>query len=277
MYLADYHIHSTCSFDANNPMAEMSSAAYARGISEICFTDHCDFDIPDTMQVGPDLFEIPEKQRRQFADALKKAPPDQTLRLGLELGEANHDPERALKIYKMEGYDFVIGSLHNLLGLEDFYDIKYTSMEQCHQLYDRYLDELVELAAISCFDVMGHIGYCLRYMSRQGFNVELSMSRNGDRIDTLLRTLIHSGRGIELNCADLVPGGRDCALGLTFPSTPILRRYRELGGEIITVGSDAHSLRASGLGVREGYLLLRENGFKYVTVFSRHKPEFIKI
>lgn len=277
MYLADYHVHSTCSFDARNTMTDMSAAAYKRGISELCFTDHCDFDIPDTMQVGPETFSIPEIQARQFAEAQEKAPPGLTLRLGLELGEANHDPARALKVYATQGYDCILGSLHNLLNREDFYYLKYESLEQCYRLYQLYLEELIQLAAIPCFDVMAHIGYCLRYMIKQGFNAQLTLEQNGDRIDALLRTLIHAGRGIELNCADLVPGGRANALLLAFPSVPILRRYREMGGEIITVGSDAHTTRAAGLGIAEGYALLRENGFRYVTVFRRHKPEFIKI
>jgi histidinol-phosphatase (PHP family) len=114
-------------------------------------------------------------------------------------------------------------------------------------------------------------------MHKKGFNAEITMERNGDKIDAALRTLIHNGRGLELNCADLVPGGRDNPLLLTFPSIPILRRYHELGGEIVTVGSDAHETRASGLGIAEGYELLRENGFKYVALFRRHTPEFIKI
>jgi histidinol-phosphatase (PHP family) len=174
-------------------------------------------------------------------------------------------------------YDFILGSLHNLRGVEDFYYIDYESTEQCHQIYDLYLDELIELAALPCFNVMAHIGYCLRYMHKKGFDAEITMQRDSEKIDILLRTLIYNGRGIELNCADLVPGGRDNPLLIAFPSVPILRRYRELGGEIITVGSDAHTTRASGLGIVEGYELLRSNGFKYVTLFHRHKPEFIKI
>lgn len=277
MYLTDYHIHSTCSFDAYNTMAEMAAAAFKRGVVEACFTDHCDFGDQETMQVGPEVFEIPEMQARQFGEAQKSAPKGMTLRLGLELGEANHDPERAMKVYGIEGYDCVIGSLHNLLGMKDFYYLDYKNMEYCYQLYDRYLDELIELAALPCFDVMGHIGFCLRYMSKQGFQAELTLERNGEKIDALLRTLIQNGRGLELNCADLVPGGRKNALLVTFPSIPILRRYRELGGEIVTVGSDAHNTRASGVGIAEGYELLRENGFQYVTAFYRHRPEFIKL
>ena len=263
MHLTDYHIHSTCSFDAMNTMAEMAAAAYGRGIAEVCFTDHCDFGDQETMQIGPEVFEIPETQVRQFEEARRSAPEDMTLLLGLELGEANHDPERALKVYGIEGYDCIIGSLHNLLGMKDFYYLDYKSMDTCYGLYDRYLDELIEFASIPCFDVMGHIGFCLRYMSRQGFYAEITLERYGDKIDALLRAL--------------VAGGRKNPLLLAFPSVPILRRYRELGGEIVTVGSDAHTTRASGVGIAEGYELLRENGFRYVTAYRRHKPEFIKL
>ena len=277
MFLADYHVHSSCSFDAKNRMADMAKAAHQRGISEICFTDHADFDIPETIQIGPERYALPKQQSRQYIEAMEKAPEGIYMTLGLELGEGNHDPARAKRIYAMPEYDFILGSLHNLLGEKDFYEITYTSYEQCYDLYERYLEELIELAAIPCFDVMAHIGYCLRYMSKQGFDAELTMERNGDRIDYLLRTLIENGRGIELNCADLVAGARDGALLTTFPSLPILRRYRELGGDIVTVGSDSHNTKEAGYGIREGYELLRDNGFRYVAVYRRHNAEFKRI
>ena len=124
---------------------------------------------------------------------------------------------------------------------------------------------------------MAHIGYCLRYMHKQGFDAVIGMDRFGGRLDLLLHTLIENGKGIELNVADLVTEGRPEALGLTFPVLDVLRRYRELGGDIVTVGSDSHSVKTAGLGVREGYELLAENGFKYVAVYRRHKPEFKRI
>ena len=124
---------------------------------------------------------------------------------------------------------------------------------------------------------MAHIGYCLRYMHKQGFDAEITLDRFGRKTDVLLRTLIENGKGIELNVADLVPGGREDPLLKPFPSVEILRRYRELGGDIITVGTDAHNTGAAGIGIREGYELLRDNGFKYVAVYKRHKPEFKRI
>lgn len=278
MILADYHMHSSCSFDAVDTMADMARAAYDRGIRQIVFTDHCDFDIPETIRFsGPGPFEATPEQRAQLEEARAAVPGDMRLAIGLELGEGNHDPQRAVAVYAASGYDFILGSLHNLRGMEDFYYLNYESNAECYDLYDRYLDELIELASIPCFDVMAHIGYCRRYMHKQGWEAALTLARHGDKLDTLFRILIENGRGIELNCADLLPDGREDALLEAFPSVPILRRYRELGGEIITVGSDSHCVRAAGVGVEAGYAMLRENGFRHVTLFNRHRPEFIPI
>lgn len=114
-------------------------------------------------------------------------------------------------------------------------------------------------------------------MHKRGFDAQVTMERNGDKVDVLLRTLIENGKGIELNVADLVPGGREDPLLMTFPSVDILRRYRELGGDIITVGSDAHNTKAAGIGIREGYELLQDCGFRYTAIYRRHKPEFKRI
>lgn len=277
MFLADYHVHSSCSFDADDRMAAMARAEHRAGVSEICFTDHVDFDAQETLPLGPERYQLPKSQVKQFIEAMEKAPEGIDIKLGLELGEGNHDPMRAKRIYAMPEYDFILGSLHNLRGEEDFYFLKYESYEQCWELYDRYLDELIELAGIGCFDCMAHIGYCLRYMHKQGFDAVMDMGRYGYKLDRLLRTLIENGKGIELNTADLVPGARSGALGVPFPGVDVLRRYRELGGDIVTVGSDAHNVKAAASGLREGYELLAENGFRYVAVYKRHKPEFKRI
>ena len=283
MFLADYHVHSSCSFDAADRMAAMARAELKMGVAEICFTDHADFGDQPPRQRGRERVQLPMSQVKQFIEASEMGPEGIDIKLGLELGEGNHDPARAKRVYAMPEYDFILGSLHNLRDEQDFYYIKYESYDQCWELYDRYLDELIELAGINCFDCMAHIGYCLRYMHRQGFDAEITMERYGGKLDTLLRMLIENGKGIELNVADLVPGGHDAPgehaepLLKPVPSIEILRRYRELGGDIITVGSDAHSVKAAGVGLREGYQLLSDIGFRYVAVYKRHKPEFKRI
>ena len=173
MFLADYHVHSSCSFDAADRMAAMARAELKMGVVEICFTDHADFGDQQTIQLGPERFQLPKSQVKQFIEAMEKAPEGIDIKLGLELGEGNHDPARAKRVYAMPEYDFILGSLHNLRDEQDFYYIKYESYDQCWELYDRYLDELIELAGINCFDCMAHIGYCLRYMHRQGFDAEI--------------------------------------------------------------------------------------------------------
>ncbi len=172
---------------------------------------------------------------------MEKAPEGIDIKLGLELGEDDY-LARAKRIYAMPEYDFILGSLHNLKGEQDFYYMKYESYEQCWELYERYLDELIDLAHINCFDCMAHIGYCLRYMHRQGFDAAVTMERFGRKVDTLLHTLIENGKGIELNVADLVPWGHEDPLLQPVPGADILR-HRELGGDIITVGSDVPSRR----------------------------------
>ena len=120
---------------------------------------------------------------------------------------------------------------------------------------------------------MAHIGYTRRYMLRDGYDLPLTMENHGDELDAIFRTLIAGGRGIEMNCSGLRnPGIRD-----TIPVFSVIRRYRELGGEIITLGSDAHCTADAALGNARGLELLREAGFRYFTVFRQRKPEFIKL
>ena len=272
MFLADYHIHSTASPDARDTMTDMAAAARARGAAALCFTDHCDLDHYDTGKPDPHCFDYWPEALRQYADA-RAALPDLDIRLGIELGEPNHDPARAAEIAAMPELDFVLGSLHNLRDELDFYHYAYQSEAHCHQLLSRYLDELMEIAELLCFDVMAHIGYTRRYMLGAGFQAHLDLETYGDRLEALLRRLISQGRGIELNCS----GWRHPGIHGPIPEPDLLRLYRALGGEIITVGTDAHIARDAGLYLREGYDLLRELGFRYVTVYQKRKPEFIRL
>lgn len=273
MLLTDYHIHSDCSSDGYHPMREMAAAAYARGIGLVCFTDHCDLDDFITGRPVADPFDHKERILEMYAQALSGKPEGLEIRLGLELGSGNHDPAQAAEIAATKELDFVLGSLHNLRDTPDFYEYDYQSGAECRNLIDRYLDELLELAKLDFYDVMAHIGYTVRYMRRQGFDLPVSATAYPDKMGALLRALIEGGRGIEINCA----GYRDPVVGGAVPTADVLRRYRELGGEIITVGSDAHKLEHAGVGVREGYELLRELGYRYITVYEKRRPRFIKL
>lgn len=273
MELSDYHIHSICSEDGHYTMSEMALASYAQGVRRLCFTDHCDIDDYMTGYPKQNSYAHREKTIEMFKQALADKPADMRLFLGMELGEGNHDPARAAEIAASPELDFVLGSLHNLEKKTDFYEIHYESYEQCAQLMDEYADELVALSKLDFYDAMAHIGYTIRYMRRDGFDVSFDLEHFGDKVEATLKNLIAGGRGIEINCS----GYRTKRILSPVPGVDILRLYKQLGGEIITVGSDAHRTNQAGKGLAEGLDTLRELGYKYYTVFEKRKPEFIKL
>lgn len=271
--LTDNHIHSTCSPDAKDNMTDMALAAYKIGVRYLCFTDHCDLDSFATGKPNPYCYGFRDKMIAMFKEAQKNVPADMELFLGLELGEGNHDPGRMAQIAASEELDFVLGTLHNLRDTVDFHDLEYKSEPQCREILNRYMEELIELAKLPSFDTMAHVSYPVRYMRRDGINMTMDTSTYRDGFEALFKTLIQQGKGIEINCSGL----RNPLLKDPIPAPDVLKLYRELGGEIITVGSDAHRTSHVEVGVREGFDILRGLGYKYVTIFRRRKPEFIKI
>lgn len=271
MFLADYHTHTCISQDGHETMPDMALAAAKAGMNEMCVTDHCDMvDWREGKRTDAGRRVI-DSVIADWKAMMETVPPPIPVRRGIELGEAQLFPEQAAEFAAAPGLDFVIGSLHILRDDGDFYAIKYRSNEHCYQLFDKYLDQSLEIAKLGFFDVMGHIGYGSRYMIHAGCDAKLDLWRYRDKIELLLKTVIQNGRGIELNTSGIRDG-----VGF-FPNEPILRLYKELGGEIITVGSDAHFTQNVGENIIDGCELLKELGFGYVTTFKNRKPEFVKI
>ena len=274
MDLIDCHIHSACSDDGRDPMLDMARASCYAGVRFLCFTDHVDLDDYRTGLPNPNCFSQREATRAAYREALAAAPADIRVRLGVELGEGNHDPARAAAIAASPEFDFVLGSLHNVRGLQDFYGLHYGSEAACKTLFDLYVSELLELSKLDFYDSMAHIGYPIRYARRAGFpNVNINMSTYGDELTTLLQNLIDGGRAIEINTA----GYRDELIGGPIPSADVLRRYRDLGGDLVTIGSDAHMVSQASTGLRPGMQLLQRLGFSHVTVFENRRPRFINL
>ena len=272
--LYDFHTHSTYSDDAENTMAQMALAAAEAGLAGICFTDHADLDDIDG-SYNPQAWR-PEEYFAAFEEAKAAAGDKMTLRLGLELGEANHYPELARDI-AAQVPDFIISSVHNLRGMADFYrgrpggedPAMYATPEACRVLLEKYITELEETAAQDCFDVIGHIGYPLRYMRRLYPGLGLEPWR--ERLAELFRGLVRAGRGIELNCSGLRQ-----ELGETMPTQWIMALYRDMGGEIVTLGSDAHRVKDVGACLRDGKNLLQGLGFRRYCVYNKRKADFIR-
>ena len=264
MYLADYHTHSRISPDAGRSMTAMAEAAIAAGLDELCFTDHVE---PVEWGLTTPRASYPwEALAKEFAEA-KAAMGDRiTLRLGIELGDAPWTFENTERLLtQAPPLDFIIGSIHMLPAKYDgrdlyFFDPK-DEAEARVGIAD-YLEEVRQLAAWGKFSVLGHLTLPLRYLNEnRGF--QLTFDGFEAEVEEIFRTLIRQGRGIELNTNR----------GNTpLPDGKWLRMYRQLGGEIITLGSDAHSRRYVGCAIRESQRLLRECGFARFCTFDRMEP-----
>ena len=273
MFLSDYHTHTTFSQDAEDTMEAMAAAHLSAGMKAICFTDHADDClIPTDVTYPLNLYFEKEKLglydeylrvRDKFAGKLD-------VRLGMELSSPDQNTEKAALLTTLLPFDFIIGSVHNIAGENDFYFIEYTSKAQCAELIDRYLADHLKMLAVGGFDVIGHIGYCVKYMAKQG--IMINMDDWLDAIKTVLTAAIDKGIGIEVNTS-----GMRSVMNGSIPSPAVIKMYRQLGGEIITTGSDSHNVRDAGAGIAEATEIIKNAGFEYVTVFKNRKPEYIRI
>ena len=271
MYSFDQHIHCDCSPDSETPLRVMAEAARDHGMNMVLFTDHVDMCNASTGAVEPYWPGCAPKMAAAYRDILADPPEGIEVRFGMELGEIHHCPEVARQAASRPELDMVLGSLHNLRGMMDFYYYPYASEQECDELNRKYLAELLEMCEYDCFDVMAHVGYTSRYMRRRGFSTCVTAENYHDELAAIFRRLIEQGRGIEVNASGLREGGT------TFPEESALRLYRELGGEILSVGSDGHDPAAAGVGIREAVELIRSLGFGYITAYKKRKPEFIKL
>ena len=260
-FASDCHNHSHCSPDEDHSAAAMLARAQELGLYAYTLTDHCE------CQKWPDRYC--ERVRRAWQE-MTEAPVPQGLRFyrGIELGQPNQDLEAAEQALAGRDYDFVIGSIHNIRGYEDFFFLDYSKIERSFidALLETYWQEELEVIRWGKFDYLGHLTYPLRYIQGD-HGIPVDLSRHSDAIDTIFRALRDSGKALEVNTS-----GYRQKIGRPLPDLPLVRRYRELGGELITLGSDAHSTADLGRGIQEGMEMLREAGFRYFALYEQHKP-----
>jgi histidinol-phosphatase (PHP family) len=259
MFLADYHSHSNFSFDGHDSLAGMLAAAQRAGLDELCVTDHCD--------IGREEQFLPEERYEAFAEARSQGKARCKLLLGIELGEPVNDYQKAGAAVDAVPYDFIIGSHHALRGEEDFYWKRFDSEDDFHRLMPRYFAELREMAEWGRFDVLGHIDYPLRYTGRDGFVVPSLLPRYEDELRGLFTLFAQKGIGMEMNLSPRVDR--------TSPAVYAL--FRQCGGEIVTLGSDAHRADEVGHGIKDGTELARAAGFEYIAAFEQRKVRYEKI
>lgn len=265
MYKINYHVHSVFSPDAAHTPRQMLDAAKIRGLDEICFTDHFECNGNSAIPLGFEPWPEFETERYfQTVESMKRDS-DIVVKTGIELGQATQNKEAAERILQYP-WDFVLGSLHNLYGEYDFYYLGLQNVDMRLLMRD-YFEQLYELAVYGRFSVLSHLYYPVKYIYRQGKSFDLDAY--GAEIEDILRVVIENGKGIEINTSAL-----NSPYENTVPCFKDICRYRQMGGEIITVGSDCHNADSIAGGLDTAYSFLREAGFTAVTVFERQKPVF---
>ncbi|HSW10356.1 MAG TPA: histidinol-phosphatase HisJ family protein [Bacillota bacterium] len=264
----DYHIHSRFSVDSQSSLARCCLAARQAGIEEICFTDHLDVHPVDP---GFGYFDPAGYCREVTALA---GFPGVGVRLGLEVGFDRHSHPDLLAYLEAHPLplDFVLGSVH---VVEDrLLDTSLLSAEDLEPALCAYFDE-VEAAVRAAaggrlFDVLGHLDVFKRYLP--GGRDRFRLPRFRDRIDSILGLAAAGGVGLEINTS-----GLRHRLGETLPALEVVRRFRELGGEVLTVGSDSHREGDVGSGIDAALDVARAAGFRAITTFRQRQPVWVDI
>ncbi len=263
----DLHMHSQFSGDSDAPTEDMIKAALAKGLDGICLTEHEDIDYPD----DPTLFLLDLKSYHATVSSLQKKYADKLpILYGVELGLQPHLKEAHLALTNSEPLDFVIASSHVVHGQDPYYPAYFEGRSE-KEAYLEYFESILEnIVAFDDFDVYGHLDYVVRYGPNK--NHFYKYEDYVEVIDEILRTLIAKGKGLEVNT-----GGFKYGLGHPNPTEDILKRYRALGGEILTTGADAHVPEHVAYDFCKLPALLKECGFSYYTVFRERKARFIPI
>ena len=253
----DYHMHSTVSFDGKSEALDMALAAKAAGMKEICFTDHID-DTPDKRYV----FDF--DRYAQVYDHLEV--PGLLIRRGVEYGLYPDNQASMKRDLARRNFDFVLGSVH-FVGDQDVYWQEYWDGKTPEEAVLRHLQETLRCVSVhEDYDVLAH----LTFISKARANPTHALVRYDDYhdlVDEILRQLVRHGKGLELNTS----GIDRC--GGPLPTLDYFRRFKELGGEIVTVGSDAHDVSRAGQYTAEMAQQLRDI-FGYVCTFAHRQPIF---
>ena len=272
MHLFDNHNHSQFSFDGKrSSVEECACAAQSAGLSGIAFTDHCDFFVPAMKasyeNLVPEVFDVPEQQEEIDRVQALIDRDGGTLKLlkGIEVGmhENHHDDIR--RTLAENSFDQVIGSIH-YVGDTDPYFGGYYEDKDWKTAYGGYLETLcTEMKHLEDFDIMGHYDYIVRYWDYE--QTDILYKDFSDIFDEMFRYLIHNGKALEINTKSYQNfNGRQSHL-----DTNVLARYREMGGEIISFGSDSHDDFHVGLDFAKYAAIVKSLGFRWCAHYEKRK------
>ena len=259
--MIDCHVHCKFSADSTMEILEGCVRTQQRGLAGITLTDHIEFDCPNPAFTF--IFD-PEEREKAIEQVQQKI--DSTLKIlkGIELGFQPHLLEKMSLMIASHVWDFVILSTHIVDGYDLCrpYFLQHTTKELA---YTRYLETvLASVTSFKNYDVVGHLGYICRYAPYKDRSMRLA---DYPIIEKILTTVIADGKGFELNTS-----GLRTDLGHTLPTIEILKRYKELGGDFVTLGSDAHAAKNVGQDLKKGSKLLKELGFTTIYHFENRRP-----
>ena len=266
--LSDCHLHTAFSTDSNQSPEGTIQKAIELGLSSICITDHTDFDFPKEDPAGPEEFVFDTDEYFSALISLKEKYKNQIeINIGVELGLLPYLAERNNQFASSKPFDFIIGSSHLIDGADPYFPSFWEGKDGKAMVLKYFESILDNIKAYSNFDVYGHIDYINRYAVHG--NYTYNEKDFTEIILEILKNLIDMGKGIEINSGTLAKG-----LPNPNPSASVVKMYKELHGEILTFGSDAHEAANVGFAFSQTKAIAQEAGFKYYAVFKNRKPEF---
>ncbi|MDH6366860.1 MULTISPECIES: histidinol-phosphatase HisJ family protein [unclassified Breznakia] len=270
-YIADFHIHSLFSNDSEERLENIIEQAKAKGVKEICFTEHVDYGVKfdhddpehpnvDSTQRNVD-YPLYIKTLTQLQQDYKD---DLTIRIGLEFGMQRHRIDTYQRLYDRLDLDFVILSCHEIDDKE-FWTYDYQKGKDEDEMSMGYYEELYTLVnSYKDYSILGHLDHLERYIPNH-----YPFEKSKDIITKILKIVIADGKGIEVNTSSFAYKLPDLT-----PAREILELYYELGGTIITLGSDAHTANRIADHFEEVATILKEIGFSQYCTFEKMKPIF---
>ncbi len=266
MTMVDFHMHTAASEDSEALAVDMCAAAVEKGLSAVAITDHVEmlrYREEGYDRAAEASWTASGEMAERFAGQLRVA-------RGIELGQPLYNREESERLLNECPYDFILASQHQLEDGVDFYYYNYDVADVTDTM-NRYFDAVLQMVRWGRFHSLAHLTYPMRYIPAgkrpQGY------AAWQDRIDAILRALAEKGLALEINTSGL----RDPSLKTTHPDGPIIRRFRELGGEYITVGADAHRPQDVGAGIHEALALAKRAGFAHIAVYFGGNPVKIPI
>lgn len=263
MIKSDCHLHTSFSSDSDADMSDMVSEAVKCGLETICFTEHMDLQFPTKYDL--EFIFDPDEYINHINTIKNTFKGKINILTGIEIGMKPNLTCEYEPLLSSYGWDYVIGSTHLINDIDPYYDEYWEGMDEKAAVNKYYECVYKNICGYNNYDSLGHLDYILRYAPSG--NQKFSYRTFADIIDCILKHIIDCGKALEINTS-----GYKAGLEAPNPSADIIKRYMELGGELFTIGSDAHCPKHIAYGYNSVYVLLASLGVKYYMIYENRKP-----